>query len=68
MYQSIVGSLLGFGRSGDVTGAEEGFLPCGPHGAGHFVKMIHNGIEYGVMAAHAEGLNILRCANCEVPK
>ncbi len=43
--------------------AEEGFLHCGPHGAGHFVKMIHNGIEYGVMAAYAEGLNILRGAN-----
>jgi 6-phosphogluconate dehydrogenase len=43
--------------------AEEGFLHCGPHGAGHFVKMIHNGIEYGVMAAYAEGLNILRSAN-----
>ena len=44
-------------------GAEEGFLHCGPHGAGHFVKMIHNGIEYGVMAAYAEGLNILCNAN-----
>ena len=43
--------------------AEEGFLHCGPHGAGHFVKMVHNGIEYGVMAAYAEGLNILRNAN-----
>ena len=50
------------GRSGDVTGTEEGFLHCGPHGAGHFVKMVHNGIEYGVMAAYAEGLNILRNA------
>ena len=40
-----------------------GFLHCGPHGAGHFVKMIHNGIEYGVMAAYAEGLSILRNAN-----
>ncbi len=51
------------GRSGDATPAEEGFLHCGPHGAGHFVKMVHNGIEYGVMAAYAEGLNILRHAN-----
>ncbi len=43
--------------------AEQGYLRCGPHGAGHFVKMVHNGIEYGVMAAYAEGLNILRHAN-----
>ena len=43
--------------------AEEGYLHCGPSGAGHFVKMIHNGIEYGVMAAYAEGLGILRSAN-----
>ena len=43
--------------------AEEGFLHCGSHGAGHFVKMVHNGIEYGLMAAYAEGLNILRNAN-----
>jgi 6-phosphogluconate dehydrogenase len=42
--------------------AEHGYLHCGPHGAGHFVKMVHNGIEYGVMAAYAEGLNILRNA------
>ena len=51
------------GRNGDTGSAEEGFLHCGPHGAGHFVKMVHNGIEYGVMAAYAEGLNILRHAN-----
>lgn len=51
------------GRSGPVDRAEEGFLHCGPHGAGHFVKMVHNGIEYGLMAAYAEGLNILRNAN-----
>ena len=51
------------GRSGGHADAEQGFLHCGPHGAGHFVKMIHNGIEYGVMAAYAEGLNILRNAN-----
>ena len=51
------------GRGGAVTSAEQGFLHCGSHGAGHFVKMVHNGIEYGVMAAYAEGLNILRHAN-----
>ena len=51
------------GRTGGIGSAEEGFLYCGPHGAGHFVKMIHNGIEYGVMAAYAEGLSILRNAN-----
>ena len=43
--------------------AEEGYLHCGPSGAGHFVKMVHNGIEYGIMAAYAEGLNVLRHAN-----
>jgi 6-phosphogluconate dehydrogenase len=43
--------------------AEEGYLHCGPAGAGHFVKMVHNGIEYGLMAAYAEGLNILKHAN-----
>jgi 6-phosphogluconate dehydrogenase len=43
--------------------AEQGYLHCGPSGAGHFVKMVHNGIEYGMMAAYAEGLNILRHAN-----
>jgi 6-phosphogluconate dehydrogenase len=43
--------------------AEEGYLHCGPSGAGHFVKMVHNGIEYGIMAAYAEGLNVLRGAN-----
>ncbi len=43
--------------------AEQGYLHCGPHGAGHFVKMVHNGIEYGIMAAYAEGFNILRYAN-----
>ena len=51
------------GRSGAASSSEQGFLHCGPHGAGHFVKMIHNGIEYGVMAAYAEGLNILRNAD-----
>lgn len=51
------------GRDGDLRSAEQGFLHCGPNGAGHFVKMVHNGIEYGVMAAYAEGFNILRYAN-----
>jgi 6-phosphogluconate dehydrogenase len=43
--------------------AEQGYLHCGPNGGGHFVKMVHNGIEYGIMAAYAEGLNIIRSAN-----
>src|SRR3954451_13107607 len=51
------------GRSGEPGPAENGYLHCGPNGAGHFVKMVHNGIEYGTMAAYAEGLNILRNAN-----
>jgi 6-phosphogluconate dehydrogenase len=51
------------GRTGAPSSAEHGYLHCGPNGAGHFVKMVHNGIEYGAMAAYAEGLNILRHAN-----
>jgi 6-phosphogluconate dehydrogenase len=51
------------GRSGDASPSENGYLHCGPNGAGHFVKMVHNGIEYGIMAAYAEGLNILKNAN-----
>jgi len=51
------------GRKGAAIDAEHGYLHCGPAGAGHFVKMVHNGIEYGLMAAYAEGLNILRGAN-----
>jgi 6-phosphogluconate dehydrogenase len=51
------------GRDGEPSAAEQGYLHCGPSGAGHFGKMVHNGIEYGVMAAYAEGLNILRNAN-----
>jgi len=47
------------GRSGELAAEELGYLHCGPSGAGHFVKMVHNGIEYGIMAAFAEGLNIL---------
>jgi 6-phosphogluconate dehydrogenase len=51
------------GRTGSPDAAENGFLHCGPAGAGHFVKMVHNGIEYGIMAAYAEGLNILQHAD-----
>jgi 6-phosphogluconate dehydrogenase len=51
------------GRDGELQAGEEGWLHCGPAGAGHFVKMVHNGIEYGMMAAYAEGLNILKHAN-----
>jgi 6-phosphogluconate dehydrogenase len=51
------------GRGGDPSPSEQGFLHCGPNGAGHFVKMVHNGIEYGIMAAYAEGLNILKGAD-----
>jgi len=51
------------GKQGDPDAAELGYLHCGPTGAGHFVKMVHNGIEYGLMAAYAEGMNILHNAN-----
>ena len=51
------------GRSGNPSTSEQGYLHCGPNGAGHFVKMVHNGIEYGMMAAYAEGMNILSHAN-----
>jgi 6-phosphogluconate dehydrogenase len=51
------------GATGEPTTAENGYLRCGANGAGHFVKMVHNGIEYGLMAALAEGLNIIRNAN-----
>ena len=51
------------GCSGEPRPAEQGFLHCGPAGGGHFVKMVHNGIEYALMAAYAEGLNILKHAN-----
>jgi 6-phosphogluconate dehydrogenase len=51
------------GRTTEPSPAEQGYLHCGPAGAGHFVKMVHNGIEYGVMAAYAEGFNVLRHAN-----
>jgi 6-phosphogluconate dehydrogenase len=51
------------GLEGEPSTAEQGYLHCGPAGAGHFVKMVHNGIEYGLMAAYAEGLNVLHKAN-----
>ncbi len=54
------------GRSGDLAPEEQGYLHCGPSGAGHFVKMVHNGIEYGIMAAFAEGLNILNNADAGI--
>ncbi len=57
------------GRDKVTSTAEEGYLHCGPSGAGHFVKMIHNGIEYGLMQAYAEGFDIFRCANSkELPE
>jgi len=56
------------GRTGDASPSEQGWYHCGPNGAGHFVKMVHNGIEYGVMAAYAEGLNILANADAGVRK
>jgi 6-phosphogluconate dehydrogenase len=51
------------GLTGDPSPAENGYLHCGPNGSGHFVKMVHNGIEYGIMAAYAEGLNVLENAD-----
>ena len=51
------------GATGEASPAENGYLHCGPNGAGHYVKMVHNGIEYGIMAAYAEGLNILHHGN-----
>jgi len=56
------------GATGEPSSAENGYLHCGPNGAGHFVKMVHNGIEYGIMAAYAEGLNILKNANAGTVK
>ncbi|MDM9625911.1 decarboxylating 6-phosphogluconate dehydrogenase [Rhizobium sp. S152] len=60
-----VGDVVPSAHRPDQAGstAEQGYLHCGPHGAGHFVKMVHNGIEYGLMAAYAEGFNILKRAN-----
>jgi 6-phosphogluconate dehydrogenase len=54
------------GREGDPTPAEQGYLHCGPSGAGHFVKMVHNGVEYALMAAYAEGLDVIRGAGAGV--
>ncbi|CAA9299407.1 MAG: 6-phosphogluconate dehydrogenase, decarboxylating [uncultured Friedmanniella sp.] len=54
------------GREGELGAEEQGYLHCGPSGAGHFVKMVHNGIEYGIMAAFAEGLNILHNADAGI--
>jgi len=54
------------GREGELAPEEQGYLHCGPSGAGHFVKMVHNGIEYGIMAAFAEGLNILDNADAGI--
>ena len=51
------------GATGEPSQAEHGYLHCGPNGAGHFVKMVHNGIEYGMMAAFAEGFNIIKNAD-----
>ena len=51
------------GATGEPAPVETGYLHCGPVGAGHFVKMVHNGIEYGLMAAYAEGLNVLAHAD-----
>jgi 6-phosphogluconate dehydrogenase len=56
------------GATGEPEQAEWGYLHCGPNGAGHFVKMVHNGIEYGLMAAYAEGMNVLRHANVGLAK
>src|SRR5256714_2192664 len=50
------------GRTGEPVAAEQSYLHCGPNGAGHFVKTVHNGIEYGIMAAYAEGLGVLKAA------
>ena len=58
-----VSSAVRTSSDSPLTPAEEGWLHCGPHGAGHFVKMVHNGIEYALMAAYAEGFNILKHAN-----
>jgi 6-phosphogluconate dehydrogenase len=59
----VVSAARTAGRTGEPSTSENGYLRCGPNGAGHFVKMVHNGIEYGIMAAFAEGLNIIKNAN-----
>jgi 6-phosphogluconate dehydrogenase len=67
IWNSVAPGVASADRTGDRTGdllpGEAGWLHCGPSGAGHFVKMVHNGIEYGIMAAYAEGLNILKHAD-----
>lgn len=67
IWASVAPGMESAERTGERLGAlvpgEAGWLHCGPHGAGHFVKMVHNGIEYGIMAAYAEGLNILKHAD-----
>jgi 6-phosphogluconate dehydrogenase len=67
LFKTIAPGVESASRTPDRTGppspAENGYLHCGPNGAGHFVKMVHNGIEYGIMASYAEGLNILNKAN-----
>jgi 6-phosphogluconate dehydrogenase len=65
LFATLAPGMAAASRTPGARGgtAEEGYLHCGPAGAGHFVKMVHNGIEYGLMAAYAEGLNILRNAN-----
>jgi 6-phosphogluconate dehydrogenase len=68
IFAALAPGLDGKGSTGKEGGGrasapERGYIHCGPVGAGHFVKMVHNGIEYGLMAAYAEGLNILRHAN-----
>jgi 6-phosphogluconate dehydrogenase len=68
IFASLAPGVAAAGRSESLTSAtpspaEQGWLHCGPAGAGHFVKMVHNGIEYGLMAAYAEGFNLLRHAN-----
>ena len=67
LWESIAPGVAAAPRTGDRTGplvaGEAGWLHCGPSGAGHFVKMVHNGIEYAIMASYAEGLNILKHAN-----
>jgi 6-phosphogluconate dehydrogenase len=67
IFRTIAPGIEAAGRTpgldGEPTTAENGYLHCGPAGAGHFVKMVHNGIEYGLMAAYAEGLNVLHKAN-----
>jgi 6-phosphogluconate dehydrogenase len=60
--EEAAGPTRGRNDNGNGT-AQHGYLHCGPHGAGHFVKMVHNGIEYGIMAAYAEGLNVIHRAN-----